>query len=149
MDSTESPVSRERVNEETPLETSERGTTQPMSVDSEPSVEPVASTPSSPEMPAVPESPSPGMSTATMAELYASQGHLEQALSVYREILAKEPNDNKVRQRVEELTMLVHAQTEAGPSIPSKGKMEPRSDGQALTETVRILEGWLAAIRKS
>lgn len=90
-----------------------------------------------------------GMSTATLAELYASQGHLEQALSVYRELLAAQRNDIKIRRRVEELTMLVHAQAEAGSAPASRAEGSYGAELQAVRGTIRRLEGWLAAIRRS
>jgi tetratricopeptide (TPR) repeat protein len=137
------------VIEPTPPELVEHGTTQSMGIESPPSMDSVASVPPPAATPAVPETPeSPGTPTTTLAELYASQGHLDQALGVYRDILAREPDNDKVRQRVEELTMLVHAQTEAGPGTPSRGTIAG-SDGRALDETIRMLEGWLAAIRKA
>ena len=102
------------------------------------------------EMPAENDGPLPqaGMSTATLAELYASQGHIEEALGVYRELAASNPDDIKFRQRVEELSMLTNAQTEDESHPAPEERSHLGTEGSALRETIRILEGWLAAMRK-
>ncbi len=41
--------------------------------------------------------------TETMAELYLQQGFTEEALAVYRQLLAASPNDNNLRERIEAL----------------------------------------------
>jgi len=41
--------------------------------------------------------------TETMAELYLQQGFRNEALAVYRELLAKNPADNNLRERVEQI----------------------------------------------
>jgi Flp pilus assembly protein TadD len=46
--------------------------------------------------------PAPVM-TETMAELYARQGHLNEALRVYRALAERQPNDARLRQRIQEL----------------------------------------------
>ena len=40
------------------------------------------------ERPAPAEEDKPGLATETLAELYASQGHLDRALAVYRQLVA-------------------------------------------------------------
>jgi tetratricopeptide (TPR) repeat protein len=87
--------------------------------------------------------------TATLGELYASQGHLEEALKVYRQLLASQPSDPKLRQRVEELTILVQAKSEAPAPPSSQPEGVSEGDERAVTETIHKLEGWLAAIRRS
>jgi tetratricopeptide (TPR) repeat protein len=87
--------------------------------------------------------------TATLAELYASQGHLEQALAVYRELVASQPADPEVRQRMDELTMLVQARAEAAAPPSSPPETVSRADVDAMKKTLRLLEGWLAEIKKA
>ncbi len=41
--------------------------------------------------------------TETMAELYARQGHTAEALNVYRQLHARQPNDRRLAERVREL----------------------------------------------
>ena len=54
------------------------------------------------------ESPAPQpelpVVTATMAELYARQGFTSQAAAIYRELLAREPDNPSLLQRLQELT---------------------------------------------
>jgi hypothetical protein len=47
--------------------------------------------------------------TETMAELYARQGHLAEALNVYRVLAARAPNDSRLVQRIGELEALQSA----------------------------------------
>ena len=51
-----------------------------------------------------------GEDTVTMAEIYAAQGHTDQAAEIYRRLLTKEPNRADIRQRLEALTG-VHAES--------------------------------------
>jgi hypothetical protein len=48
------------------------------------------------------DEPQPVM-TETMAELYARQGHLAEALNVYRILAANQPNDRRLAERIREL----------------------------------------------
>ena len=90
-----------------------------------------------------------GMPTATLGDLYASQGHIEQALDVYRQLMASQPDDPEIRRRVEELTMLAHAKSEAPASSSAQPEVGAEGDDRAIREAIHKLEGWLAAIRKS
>jgi hypothetical protein len=117
--------------------------------------EPVPDTPkaaeASPEPPAMVGDPAAaaGVTTATIAELYASQGHLEQALEVYRELTAKDPADRKVRQRFEELQMLIQAKAEVPKQPVAPAEAASTGGARGIRETLRILEEWLAAIKRS
>jgi hypothetical protein len=101
------------------------------------------------------EQEKPGLATATLAELYASQGHLDRALGVYRQLVASQPNDAQLRTRMEELEMLVKASQEPAP--PQRGGSPSSLGGPAggdrnvrdLEEAIRTLEGWLAASGRS
>lgn len=50
---------------------------------------------------------SPGIHTATIAELYVAQGHLDQALDMYRELLEHAPANQEYRARISELEELI------------------------------------------
>jgi len=57
-----------------------------------------------PELGAAPEgSPPAAFVTETMAELYLQQGFRNEALSVYRELLARNPGDSSLRERIEQI----------------------------------------------
>jgi tetratricopeptide (TPR) repeat protein len=61
---------------------------------------PVAAAPTAPAAPAAPAAP---FVTETMAELFLKQGFREQALDVYRQLLAANPHDERLQHRVLEL----------------------------------------------
>lgn len=61
-----------------------------------------APTPAPPPPPEPAAEPEPVL-TESMAELYARQGHTAEALNVYRSLLAKQPNDSRLAQRIREL----------------------------------------------
>ncbi len=128
----------------------ERGITQPMNVAGDAPLESAPPEFQAQEIPAEPEEPvpQPGMTTATLAELYASQGHIEEALGVYRELVASHPEDSKLRQRLAELAALTNQQGEELTRATPKEVSHSATEGQSLRESIRILEGWLAAIRK-
>ena len=107
-----------------------------------------------PAKPAAPKAPPPPprapvaeIETPTMAEIYANQGHFDQALAVYRKIIERQPNETQYRERVEELLMLSRAaRAPAAQPTPSR---RPESSYDADERTIRVLEDWLEAIRKS
>jgi len=89
-----------------------------------------------------------------MAEIYANQGHFDQALAVYRKIIERQPNEAQYRERVEELLMLSRAARSPSPSpaTPSTSSTSSKraEDSYVADElTLRVLEDWLDAIRKS
>ncbi len=45
-----------------------------------------------------------GIRTATLAEIYARQGHLDRARAIYEELLAESPGDADLQRRLRELT---------------------------------------------
>lgn len=85
------------------------------------------------------------LKTATLAELYVAQGFAEKALEIYRDILAADPANPVIRQRISEL--------EAAPVGELPGE-QPASvvcvpaQGEADAATVAVLEGWLENIRR-
>lgn len=85
-----------------------------------------------------------GVKTATLAELYASQGHFGEALQIYRELQVSQPNDPKTSRRVKELERLLQSSAELDPA-----ELDSGLENEAMEATIRKLEGWLAAIRKS
>ena len=98
------------------------------------------------------EDDKPGLATETLAELYASQGHLDRALGVYRQLVATQPDNVELQGRMEELEMLVKASQEPEPVERGGGGAatgRADQDVNALQEAIRTLEGWLAAIGRS
>lgn len=93
-----------------------------------------------------------GPETPTMAEIYASQGHFEQAMTVYRNLLAKNPQATQYEARIEELSILAQAAAEvpgaARQQAAAQASPGSRSD-DSNQKTIEVLEQWLSAIRKS
>ncbi len=57
--------------------------------------------------------------TETMAELYLQQGHRDEALAVYRQLIAERPDDAALRARMDELS----AAAEQQEILPSNGEL--------------------------
>lgn len=98
------------------------------------------------EWPAADEEPDTGASepdaestddvvaTITMGDLYARQGHVEQARSIYRRILDREPGHEEASNRLESL----HGED---------GERGGPIDSSARKARVRRLENWLSKVR--
>ncbi|MBJ6727457.1 tetratricopeptide repeat protein [Geomesophilobacter sediminis] len=84
--------------------------------------------------PAAPRNP---LSTVTMAELYVTQGLLEKALDVYRDLLAADPGNPKYLSRSAEI-IEIRAREAAVP---------PATDQGSTQEIVNRLTQWLDNIR--
>ncbi len=118
-----------------------------------PPIAPPAPRPAPPPSPPAPApAPLAEIETPTMAEIYATQGHFDQALAVYRKIIERQPHETQYRERVEELLMLSRASRQA-PPMPSPSSTPSAKRAQdsyeAEERTIRVLEDWLDAIRKS
>ncbi len=85
------------------------------------------SPPSAPTPPSVPALDP--FATETMAELYRSQGHRDEALRVYRQLLVQRPNDAGLEARIAEL----EAATEATPAAVPPAQEVPDLDASAFT----------------
>lgn len=77
------------------------------------------------------------MATKTLAEIYLQQGHLQEAYEIYKALAEKDPFDQEIQKKVEELREKLH------PSPPSNFPYPPSKE-----EKIRHLEEWLANIRK-
>jgi hypothetical protein len=86
--------------------------------------------------------------SATLAELYFNQGFTEKAVEVYRQLLEREPGNERLRRRLEEL------EAPAAPAAPTpappaaSAAADTASRRIALERTIARLEGMLAAIKK-
>ena len=77
------------------------------------------------------EESSDPLRTATMAELYASQGFSKRALTIYRELLETEPDNAEWKNRLYELKTAIDEDTVQARKIVT-------SDSEAEHDTVRI-----------
>ncbi len=70
--------------------------------------------------------------TATLADVYAQQGHLDEALAIYESLLAERPDDEELRARRDGLLLLLDAEEVAA-------RLEARVD--RLRELLRRIRG--------
>jgi len=77
------------------------------------------------------------VATKTLAEIYLQQGHLQEAYEIYKALAEKDPCDQEIQKRVEELREKLH------PSPPSSFPYPLSKE-----ERIRHLEKWLANIQK-
>jgi Tetratricopeptide repeat len=87
----------------------------------------------------------------TLAELYFNQGFTEKAVEVYRQLLVREPDNDRLRRRLAELQGGASASAPAAPSVPASAEPAPSPTAArraALERTIARLEGMLAAIKK-
>jgi tetratricopeptide (TPR) repeat protein len=112
-----------------------------------------------------------GIRTATIAELYVTQGHLEQALDIYQELFAASPENLAHRKRIEELERLLAESKSSSmlePPDEAFSVVEPEAAGfadvfsvavtsdetpspntEGTDELVVLLQGWLDNIRRA
>jgi len=94
--------------------------------------------------------------SATLAELYFNQGFVEKAVEVYRQLVEREPDNDRLRRRLAELQAPRPAPASpAAPAAPNPAAVRaaPPSPDRAsrrlaLERTIAKLEGMLAAIKK-
>ena len=97
------------------------------------------------------ESASDELTSATLAELYFKQGFPEKAVEVYRQLVDREPQNDRLRRRLAELQDIRPAPSpaaEAAPVAAAASGPSPASRRVALERTIAKLEGMLAAIKK-
>jgi tetratricopeptide (TPR) repeat protein len=101
---------------------------------------PVEESASANEMPEG-QDPSSALATPTLAELYHDQGQTRAAVRTYEKVLARNPDDEKSRQRLAEL--------KAAAPLAAKDSDESRDAGGEEQERVlAVLEGWLGRIQE-
>jgi tetratricopeptide (TPR) repeat protein len=94
-------------------------------------------------------SEAPPLSSSTLAELYFNQGFTRQAIDVYRELLEREPANERIAARIAELEAF-DRQIAGRPSAPPPVAADPRVLRRAAIErTITRLEGFLAAVRRA
>jgi tetratricopeptide (TPR) repeat protein len=108
-----------------------------------PSEAPAPAAPPPPPAAPAPEAASGELMSATLAELYFKQGFAEKAVEVYRQLIEREPENDRLRRRLAELQ-----DTRPAPAPASDAGTDQTSRKVALERTIAKLEGMLAAIRK-
>ncbi|MGH7566996.1 MAG: hypothetical protein ACREK2_09220 [Gemmatimonadota bacterium] len=69
------------------------------------------------------------IATSTLAEIYAQQGLLGRALSIYRRMLARTPEDAEITGRIQSLERRI---AETGPEPEIAGPPEPSAERERL-----------------
>jgi hypothetical protein len=77
------------------------------------------------------------IATKTLAEIYLRQGHLQEAFEIYKTLAEKDPFDQEIQDKVEELREKLY------PSLLSNFTYPLSKE-----EKLRHLEKWLANIQK-
>jgi hypothetical protein len=100
------------------------------------------------------------LTSPTLAELYYKQGFPDKAVEVYRQLVEREPDNDRLRRRLAELQDAGPAPASAAedavpvpaavaaPAAKVSGGPDPASRRLALERTIARLEGLLAAIKK-
>jgi tetratricopeptide (TPR) repeat protein len=84
---------------------------------------------------------SPEIVTPTLAELFFDQGKMEKAIEIYEKILLKNPDDERSRQRIDEISALMTA--EKPEEIYEEDNTRKKTE-----KMINALESWLEDIRK-
>jgi len=93
------------------------------------------------------------LTTATLAELYVSQGYIDKALTIYKELLLADPANHACRLRCAELSEMLHlqqaAQKLATPATRPQAAPAQKETAPSLELDVEAeLGGWLENIRR-
>jgi len=118
-----------------------------------PPPEEIASAAASAAEPPAAEAAPEEIASATLAELYFSQGFSDKAVEVYRALLEREPGNERARTRIAEIEVLereVLAQPEEAAGAPQEAQApDSRAARRAAVErAIMRLEAMLAAVRK-
>jgi pentatricopeptide repeat protein len=83
----------------------------------------------------------PEIATSTLAEVYVNQGEIQEALSIYQRMLTRSPQDEKARQRINELKAMLPPEPSAPEETPDRARRQKE-------RAIAILEVWLTDLRK-
>jgi tetratricopeptide (TPR) repeat protein len=100
-------------------------------------------TPATAQKPAgeVPADRSPAFVTETMAQLYLEQGHREQAIDIYRQLVAAKPNDAELRGKLEAIERgalpTPTSTVDAAPAVASQASSPPAAQAPSRAAATR------------
>jgi pentatricopeptide repeat protein len=101
-----------------------------------------------PEPAPAPPSASGELTSPTLAELYFKQGFPDKAIEVYRELVEREPENDRLRRRLAELEDAPPADVPMAAPQAAPSAHPAATRRVALERTIAKLEGMLAAIKK-
>lgn len=89
--------------------------------------------------------------TATVADLYVRQGHLDKAQTIYRELLDAQPDDQSLRERLAQVDALLAEQSPlTATDVSSEALVDTVAEVRASDtprNVVAVLQHWLLAIQ--
>lgn len=88
--------------------------------------------------------PAEEIATPTLAELYVDQNLIEEATATYEKVVAQHPEDERSKQRLEELKAMSIEDT-----VMASEDKGVESIRQKKEKMITVLEGWLANIKES
>jgi tetratricopeptide (TPR) repeat protein len=86
------------------------------------------------------DEPLPEIATPTLAEIYHDQGQIEEAIETYEKVLLRNPEDERSRERLEELKRAVEEEGRAAQESDNR-------DRQKKERMITVLESWLSNIQ--
>jgi tetratricopeptide (TPR) repeat protein len=96
-----------------------------------------------------PEPPAADLISSTLAELYFNQGFTDKAIEVYRQVLAREPANERARTRLGELQQLeTHPRAEEA-SVPPGAAWSSTDAGAARRQAIERVISRLEGLRSS
>lgn len=92
----------------------------------------------------------PPLASSTLAELYLRQGFPDRAIEVYRQLLQREPGNERAKARIEELWALLATPSPgvASASPPAAPPDERTARRRDIERTIARLEELLATVRR-
>ena len=105
-------------------------------------------TPPEQVIPPVPEEteppiPSPDIATPTLAEVYVTQGQMQEAIKTYERVLEQNPGDDGSRERLQALQGMDAAEAPAPEPEDEGGRVKEKTE-----KMINTLESWLEEIRE-
>lgn len=82
------------------------------------------------------------IATPTLAEVYVNQGEIAEALAIYEKVLTRNPQDERSRQRLEELQAILAPPEAAAPNKEVDWARRKKE------RAIAILEAWLTDLRR-
>ena len=87
--------------------------------------------------------------TATLAELYFTQGFLERSIEIYKKLLTQHPDRQEWNTRLKQIqTMVDAAEPGTTPSPPQESHSTMGSDNNKRQKILATLEQWLRNCQK-
>jgi hypothetical protein len=105
--------------------------------------------PSAPSQESIPAPPPPEaeLVSPTLAELYMNQGFPARAAEVYRQVVAREPGNERARARLAEIERIVLAEESAAPAVDTPEHVR-EARRWVIQRTIARLEEMRAALRR-